>query len=65
MPPSRAVPIFCVTSWWVTPYEPKERYAAGDYPVTSSPTGDGLPGRTAADRNLVNTDLVRLVRVRP
>ena len=42
---------------WVTPYDPKERYAAGDYP-NQHPTGDGLPRWTTADRNLENTDLV-------
>ena len=42
---------------WVTPYRADERYAAGDYP-NQHPTGDGLPKYTAADRSLVNTDLV-------
>ena len=48
---------FLAHQLWVTPYEPKERYAAGDYP-NQHPTGDGLPKWTAADRSLVNTDLV-------
>ncbi len=48
---------FLAHQLWVTPYEPKERYAAGDYP-NQHPTGDGLPKWTAKDRNLVNTDLV-------
>ncbi|GAB4532649.1 MAG: hypothetical protein Tsb0010_13630 [Parvularculaceae bacterium] len=42
---------------WVTPYAPKERYAAGDYPTLSAP-GQGLPDWTAADRSIQNTDLV-------
>ncbi len=42
---------------WVTQFDAKERYAAGDYP-NQHPTGDGLPKWTAADRSLVNTDLV-------
>lgn len=48
---------FIAHQLWVTPYDPKERYAAGDYP-NQHPTGDGLPKYVAADRNLVNTDLV-------
>lgn len=42
---------------WVTPYQPNERYPAGDYP-NQHPTGDGLPFWTKANRDLVNTDLV-------
>ncbi|MGE5195080.1 MAG: primary-amine oxidase [Deltaproteobacteria bacterium] len=48
---------FAAHQLWVTPYDPKERYPAGDYP-NQHPTGDGLPRWTAADRSLVNTDLV-------
>lgn len=48
---------FIAYQLWVTPYSPNERYAAGDYP-NQHPTGDGLPKYTAADRSLVNTDLV-------
>ena len=48
---------FLAHQLWVTPYKPKERFAAGDYP-NQHPTGDGLPKWTAANRNLVNTDLV-------
>jgi primary-amine oxidase len=41
---------------WVTPYDPKERYAAGDYP-NQHPTGDGLPLWTQANRSVENTEL--------
>ena len=34
---------------WVTPFDPKERFPAGDYP-NQNPGGDGLPRWTAADR---------------
>ena len=42
---------------WVTPYEPSERYAAGEYSTLSEP-GMGLPGWTSADRGIQETDLV-------
>jgi primary-amine oxidase len=42
---------------WVTPYERRELYAAGDYPTVST-AGDGLPTWTAANRAIANTDLV-------
>jgi len=42
---------------WVTPYNAKERYAAGDYPMQSK-GGDGLPSWTKANRNIENTDIV-------
>lgn len=42
---------------WVTPYNPKERYAAGTYP-NQSKGGDGLPAWTSANRPIQNTDLV-------
>lgn len=48
---------FIAHQLWVTPYDRRERYAAGDYP-NQHPTGDGLPRYTTADRNLENTDLV-------
>jgi primary-amine oxidase len=41
---------------WVTPYDPKERFAAGDYP-NQHPTGDGLPRWTQANRSVENTEL--------
>ncbi|HXQ43955.1 MAG TPA: primary-amine oxidase [Acidimicrobiales bacterium] len=48
---------FATRNLWVTPYDPGERWAAGDYP-NQNPGGDGLPRWTAADRSLVDTDLV-------
>jgi len=42
---------------WVTPYNGKERYAAGDYSTLSEP-GMGLPAWTAADRDIQDTDIV-------
>ena len=42
---------------WVTPYNPVEMYAAGDYP-NQSKGGDGLPKWTAANRPLDGKDLV-------
>lgn len=42
---------------WVTPYERRELYAAGDYPTVST-AGDGLPKWTAANRTITNTDVV-------
>jgi len=42
---------------WVTPYDPEEKYAAGDFPNQSS-GGDGLPKWTAADRPIANADVV-------
>ena len=41
----------------MTPYRPDERYPAGEYP-NQSPGGDGLSRWTAADRNLMDEDLV-------
>ncbi|MCU0534877.1 MAG: primary-amine oxidase [Hydrococcus sp. Prado102] len=42
---------------WVTPYNPEERYPAGNYP-NQHPGGDGLPAWTKANRAVENTDLV-------
>ena len=42
---------------WVTPYRHDERRAAGDFPNQHA-GGDGLPRWTAADRDLVDTDVV-------
>jgi primary-amine oxidase len=48
---------FAQHNLWVTPYAPEERRAAGEYP-NQHPGGDGLPAWTAADRSLVDTDIV-------
>jgi primary-amine oxidase len=42
---------------WVTPYEPGERYAAGEYP-NQHPGGSGLPQWTDQDRPVEDRDLV-------
>jgi primary-amine oxidase len=42
---------------WVTPYDPREKFAAGDYP-NQHPGGQGLPEWTKADRPVADTDLV-------
>jgi primary-amine oxidase len=48
---------FTTKHLWVTPYSPRERYAAGDYP-NQHPGGAGLPAYTAANRSITNTDVV-------
>jgi primary-amine oxidase len=42
---------------WVTPYHPRERFAAGDYPNQHA-GGAGLPAYTKKDRPIVDTDVV-------
>ncbi len=42
---------------WATPMNPRELYAAGDYP-TNSRAGEGLPEWTAQNRAIENTDIV-------
>jgi primary-amine oxidase len=42
---------------WVTPYRADERRATGEFPNQHA-GGDGLPRWTAADRDLVDTDVV-------
>ncbi len=41
---------------WVTPYNPDERFAAGNYP-NQHPTGDGLPVWTLANRPVEDTEI--------
>lgn len=48
---------FMTRQLWVTAYHPDELHAAGRYPNQSA-GGDGLPAWTAADRPLVDTDIV-------
>ncbi|HLI52156.1 MAG TPA: hypothetical protein VKU87_10185, partial [Thermomicrobiaceae bacterium] len=48
---------FIAKNLWVTPYQPEERYAAGDYP-NQHPGGEGLPKWTEADRSIEATDVV-------
>lgn len=48
---------FMSKNLWVTPYQPEEKYPAGDYP-NQNPGGDGLPQWTQSDRPIENTDVV-------
>ena len=48
---------FATRHLWVTPFAAEERRAAGDFP-NQHPGGDGLPRWTAADRPLVDEDIV-------
>jgi primary-amine oxidase len=48
---------FATKNLWVTPYRADERRAAGDYP-NQHVGGEGLPRWTAADRSLLDTDIV-------
>ena len=69
LPGENAVPFAQPESWirkragflnahlWVTPYNPAEKYAGGDYP-NQSKGGDGLVKWTAADRPIDNRDIV-------
>src|SRR5262249_59292060 len=47
---------FMTKHLWVTRHDPRERYAAGDYP-NQHPGGAGLPSYVADDAPLENTDL--------
>jgi len=49
--------VFATRHLWVTPYQPDERFPAGDYP-NQHPGGAGLPAWTKADRLIENTDVV-------
>jgi len=69
LPGDNALPFASPNAWWrkragfvnhhvwVTPYRDDEKYAAGDYPNQST-GGDGLPKWTAANRSIVNEDVV-------
>jgi len=48
---------FMTRHLWVTPFHPRERYPAGDYP-NQHPGGAGLPEWTKADRPTQDTSLV-------
>jgi primary-amine oxidase len=48
---------FATRHLWVTPFDPAERYPAGDYP-NQHPGGAGLPEWTRADRPVEDTSLV-------
>ncbi|UAJ79709.1 primary-amine oxidase [Leifsonia sp. ZF2019] len=48
---------FATKHLWATPFDPAERFPAGDYPNAHA-GGAGLPAWTAADRSLEDADLV-------
>lgn len=48
---------FATKHFWVTAYDSRERYAAGDYP-NQHRGGGGLPAYAQADRPLENADIV-------
>ncbi|PXW23436.1 primary-amine oxidase [Paraburkholderia caballeronis] len=48
---------FATRHLWVTPYDPAQRYASGDYPNQHA-GGDGLPRYIEANRNVENEDIV-------
>jgi primary-amine oxidase len=48
---------FITSHLWATRYDPGQLFATGDYPY-QSPGGDGLPSYVAADRDLVDADIV-------
>jgi primary-amine oxidase len=48
---------FTTRHLWVTRFDPRERYAAGDYP-NQHPGGAGLPRYAQDDASLENTDVV-------
>jgi primary-amine oxidase len=48
---------FTKANLWVTKYDPKERFASGEYP-NQHPGGEGLPAYVASDENIVGEDLV-------
>jgi primary-amine oxidase len=48
---------FMAKHLWVTRYDPREKYATGDYP-NQHPGGAGLPSYVRDDAPLENTDLV-------
>jgi primary-amine oxidase len=48
---------FATKHLWVTPNDPTQRYAAGEYP-NQHPGGAGLPAYVSGNRSIVNTDVV-------
>src|SRR5260370_8197491 len=55
--PPQKLGAFSEHQFWVTPYDPAQRYAAGTYPTSSKAT-DGLAVCTQANRPLEKNDLV-------
>jgi primary-amine oxidase len=48
---------FATRHIWVTPFDPAEKYASGDYPNVNA-GGGGLPAYIQANRSIENADLV-------
>lgn len=48
---------FATKHIWVTPFDPAEKYAGGDYPNQHA-GGDGLPAYVKQGRSIENADLV-------
>jgi primary-amine oxidase len=48
---------FLSKNLWVTPFDPKERFPAGEYP-NQNPGGDGLPRWTRSNRSIALEDVV-------
>lgn len=48
---------FMTKHLWVTPYQPDEQFAAGNYP-NQHPGDEGLPRWTQVNRSIENTDVV-------
>jgi len=48
---------FATKHIWVTPYDPAERYASGEYPNQHA-GGDGIPRYIKANRSIDNSDIV-------
>lgn len=55
---------FTQNNVWVTPYDPKEKYAAGDYP-NQNEGGNGLPHYIKQKRSISNESLVVWVTFGP
>ncbi len=49
---------FATKTLWVTAYDERERFPAGEYPNQSTGADDGLAVWTAANRNIVDQDIV-------
>lgn len=49
---------FATKNFWVTAYDQRERFPAGEYPNQSTGAGDGLAAWTAANRTILDEDIV-------
>jgi primary-amine oxidase len=55
--PAQRRATFAAAPLWITAYDRRELYAAGDYPERS-PSGEGLPAFAARHRPVENADIV-------